>query len=108
MSTEIFIRAQREALAKRREGISRRSSQIERQRERRIALFGWDRYHSRGVPDIGEAGQTSAFSFEGIDGKILMGAPARMRNVIRTTPDRASRPCIHDIKHQRRVTRGFW
>src|SRR6202049_3950999 len=31
-----------------------------------------------------------------------------MGNMIRATPDRTSRPCVYDIKHQGRVHRDVW
>ena len=73
VSAEIFIRAQREGLAELREGISRRPPQIQRQRERGIALFAWDRHVSRCMPGIAESGQTPTLRLEGINGKLLVG-----------------------------------
>src|ERR1035438_8290616 len=52
-----------------------------------------------------EAGETPALRLQRVNRKLGVSEPARMDNVVRATPDRTSRPFVHDIKHQRRVHR---
>src|ERR1035438_7560188 len=92
-------------LAGLREQTSYRPPQIQRQREREIALSGWDGHDSRCMPNIAEAGETPALRLQRVNRKLGVSEPARMDNVVRATPDRTSRPFVHDIKHQGRVHR---
>src|ERR1700722_9774861 len=92
-------------LAVRREQTSWRPPQIQCQREREVGLSGWDGHDSRCMPNMAEAGETPALSLQRVNRRLGVSEPARIDNVVRATPDRTSRPPVHDIKHERRVHR---
>src|SRR5271170_2416756 len=104
-STEIFIGVQRERPFAFRGEISWRPPQIQSQWERQVTLFAGNRDDPRCMSDIAESCQAPALRLESVDGKLLVGESPRVSYVIRATSDRTSRPCVHDIKHQRRVHR---
>ena len=62
------------------------------------ALWFTEQYGS--VARILKAGQTAALGLVGVDAELLIGPSARMRHMIRAASHRASRPCVHDVKHQ--------
>ena len=55
------------------------------------------------MAEIGKAGDSAAFGFIGVDGKALVIAAARVRDVIGAAADGAALPGIHDIEDQRRM-----
>lgn len=60
-------------------------AQIQREREERIDCWWLRRECARRVAVAQEPLETTAFSFEGIDGERLMGASTGMGNEIRAT-----------------------
>ena len=65
----------------------RLSPQIERERKRRIAAFGFDAHWPRRMADFLEAGDASGFGFVGVDWEGIVAATAGMRDVVSAAAD---------------------
>src|ERR1700736_294739 len=89
-------------------------SQIQREREFCARQGRLDAHVPRRMADPEESSEAPTFRLEGVHGKCLMAAAARMHHMVSTTPYRSLHPGVDYIECQRRVNtdcrvqRGPW
>src|SRR2546423_14672620 len=73
------------------------SSQVEREREVRIALFLRDRHGARRVTEAEETREATRFGFVRVDREGAVGAPARMGHVVLAAAHGTAHPAVDEV-----------